>query len=867
MVFKRWYDIIGHDIQVNPKDGRPIKLTNSNINDIKQDYIDNPLSPVTSFILNSWSHIWDSDKNLIVNFPSNHFNVIPLLAYLSSKITSKSTLVFSSGRINLKNDLIGNYNRNYHLLSWAGSDYLFKDIPICRINKNSLDAQIYMPNASRGYKQENLESIRENLISSNKPKILLNDSLSLTKVHNTVKSVFLDDEEINSALDLDIGAILFENADRYLSSEAKAKNFVEWLGDSINDDVKLLFHFSNDNLKFIPYFKESMNALLIPFTGKILRDNVALHNPSMDYFNHKSYTELKVLNDYNCDDKKTYEFDFDIRIVEPLLDKGNLDSYLFYSNNLLNQIDFEIVNNESFFYRTINLLYSINNISVNPDFLTFKININNNWRHVTIPQFLRLFNKKLNYENSENRYLLKKLLSNLYGYYLELSQCKRYGVNGSYSRIAKDYRILEIINNREEYFEHDNKLIVGTYFNTEVNVLNRFLQSDETVEVIYLPNLFKTYRDYSEYNLLLSGVVPPNYFSILRMPFAQVLILSYEGYNNVLLKDQIDLVLNPPIHDEKIAMDSFRELYNFIGEDTNNLFFKDFEDRYNESIGIHKDGNSISENDSEETDDANKEISIKDIFNLKNSYAKYVEGRKRVDYQLLDSTIRKQPNSENNESSAFETITIDVINLSDGLEYSKELLKNKKYLRFEDYNQLDKALEVKPELLNKNDYIVILENNNSFLDLYLDLFDEDEYIDRDFTDYWKELLSRYIEDNELSLKNFYEIYKNYCTSNSENAMSYQTVRNWVRGYVIAPNNPNELKRLGIILNDEYLKDNYHAMHNEAKKLRGLNIRMGRKLSSLIKEVILNSTDINYSSLSYEERIIYNKIKNSIYQVL
>ena len=284
-------------------------------------------------------------------------------------------------------------------------------------------------------------------------------------------------------------------------------------------------------------------------------------------------------------------------------------------------------------------------------------------------------------------------------------------------------------------------------------------------------------------------------------------------------------------------------------------------------IAYAADENRSSENDSEETGDANKEISIKDIFNLKNNYAKYVEGRKRVDYQLLDSTIRKQHNPRNHGVSAFETITIDLINLSDGLEYSKELLKNKKYLRFEDYNQLDKALEVKPDLLNTNDYVVILENNSSFLDLYLDLFDEDEYIDRDFIDYWKELLSRYIEDNGLSLKNFYVIYKNYCISNSEKPMSYQTVRNWARGYVIAPNDPNELKRLGIILNDEYLKENYQTMHNEAKKLRGLNIRMGRKLSSLIKEVILNSADINYSSLSYEERIIYNKIKNSIYQVL
>ena len=867
MVFKQWYDIIGHDIQVIPnKDARAIKLTNRNIKNIKLDYIDNPLSPVTSFILNSWAHIFDTDKNLIVNFPSNKLNVIPLLAYLSSKITSKSTLIFSSGKINLKHELIGKYNRNYHLLSWEGSDFLFKDIPICRINKNSLETHIYLPSASRRYKQSHLESIKTGLISSKKPKIILNDSLSLTKVHNTVNSIFLEDEKISSNSDLNIGTIIFENADRYLSSEAKAKTFVEWLGDTVGDNVKLLFHFSNDNLKFIPYFKESINALLIPFTGKILRDNIALYQPSLDYFDNKSYTELKVLNNYNCDDEDIYDFDFDIRIVKPLLEKGNLDSFLFYSNNLLNQIDFESINNKYLFYRLINLLYSINNLSINPDSLTFKTNFNNAWRYLTIPQFISLFNNKLVYENSENRYLLKKLLSNLYGYYSELSQCKRYGVEGSYSRIAKDHLLLEVINNKDDYFDYDKKIIIGTYFNTEVGVLNRFLKDDDCVEVIYLPNLFKTYRNYNEYNLLLPGVVPPNLFSILRMPFAQVLILAYDGYNNALLKDQINLVLNPPISSEKIAMDSFRELYEFVGENTNNLFFKDFEKRFNESKEIQKEENADF-NENSETDEEHHEISIKEIFNLKNNYAKYVEGRKRVDYQLYDSTIRKQANSDYSGSSTLETIIIDLINLSDGLEYSKELIKDKKYLRFDDYNKLDKALEVKPELLNKNDYVVILDDDNSFLDLYLDLFDEDEYIDRDFIDYWKDLLSKYIEDKDLSLKGFYEIYKNYCINNSEKPMGYQTVRNWARGYVISPNNPKELKHLGFILGDDYLKENYNAMHNEARKLRGLNIRMGRKLSSLIKEVILNSEDINYSSLSYEERIIYNKIKNSIYQVV
>ena len=57
------------------------------------------------------------------------------------------------------------------------------------------------------------------------------------------------------------------------------------------------------------------------------------------------------------------------------------------------------------------------------------------------------------------------------------------------------------------------------------------------------------------------------------------------------------------------------------------------------------------------------------------------------------------------------------------------------------------------------------------------------------------------------------------------------------------------------------------MNEEAVYLRALNMRMGRKLSSLIKNVIVNSDSIDYGRLSFEERIIYNKINNSIYQVV
>ena len=855
---KNWYEQIGHQIDVLNFDGPNVNLS---VNTFGSQI--NVLSPMTKFLLDTWATCIEDDKNLILNFPGN-INTIPLLSYMSSKMKSKSTVVFSSGNINHRNDLIGKYNRNYSLLTWPYSEYLFFDVPIGTINKNSISTKIYIPNASAPYKRSNMNKLID-AIYSDKPKILLNGSDSLTKLIGTFDHIYYDKDEINTKLNMEFGCMIFENADRYINSEAKAKIFIEWLGDNVGDDVLLFFHFSNSHLKVLPYFKEAINALMIPYNQNILRNNKSLDESSQNYFNNVSSATLKILNNYNVDNKKTYNFDFDIGISEPLIERGNLDSYLASAGDLLNLINVHTVKNKNYFFRTINLLFSLNDLCINPLLLKFKVNIGYNWRYISVPQFLSLFSSKLEKENQENRYYLTKLLSILNSFYLELSKSRRFGVDDSFDRIGKDYRIIEIIKNKKKYFNNDKKLLVGTYFNTEVRVLNDFLGEEiEDVEIVYLSNLLNKYDDFEEYNLLLPGVVPPSYFSVLKKPFKKVLILASEGSNFNLINYQTELVLHPSIEDEKLFMNYFEELYNYLEIDTGDPFFKDFNDRYDEYLeNLPPEEEETEEEPLDEEEKQN--LTIRDIFNITNNYSRYVEGRRTVERRVYESTGSNHSFSSNYHPN--EVVSVDLLSLDDDKIYTKKLLKNKKYLRFKSYDKLDEALEVKPEMFNRNDYVIILESDKSFLDLYQDIFNENESIDRDFVDYWKDQLSSFIESNNLSLKNFYDIYKEYNEDNNLKPIGYQTVRNWARGYVISPNNPEELRKIGNILNDEYLLENYSAMNEEAVYLRALNMRMGRKLSSLIKNVIINSDSIDYGRLSFEERIIYNKINNSIYHVV
>lgn len=856
---KSWQDFIGHEIEAHIDE----KGSKSSVN-LSKPKSDNTLesavlSPITTFVLNIWAGCINENKNLILNFPNNMVKTIPLICYISSFLTSKSTLIFTSGKINFKNEIMGKHNRHYQLLSWAGSDYLYTDIPIGVIKENSLYHYLYLPHATNKYRREHRSKIEDDFLSSNN-RILLNGAENSTKITKAVNNIFIDNKEVfNYKSDLNIGCIIFENADRYFNSERKTESFINWLND-IPRDVLILIHFSNSNLKFIPKLKEGTNSLVVPFNNNILRNNTVLSKHSLNYFEDKSYS--KILENYNLDTKINYNFNHDITMVNSLY-CGNIDYFIRNSSNLIRDIDMNSLKNKSYFYHLKNLFYSLKDLAINPSFYRFKIKIQDSWRYINVPFFIELFESRLDEETNLNQILLSKLIINLNSVYLELSRCKRYGEEESYERIGKSYKILEIAFNKKEFFGNDSKLIIGTYQSTEPKILNETLIDVEDVEAIYLRSLLHKDKDFSEYNLLLPGIVPPDYFSILKKQFNKVLILAYDGVNANLINDQINLVLNPSFEYEKKAMEYFSEIYDFIGETKNDAFFNDFNKRL---VEYKKHAfEEVNKEDFKEKEESNNEFStIKSLFDFPINYNSYTKGRKFTEDNL---------NNENLSNYSNETISVNLFNLVNEQVYTKNLIKNKKYLRFKSYDELDKALEVKPQLLNKDDYVIVMNNNMSFLDIFMSIFDQEEFIDRELVNYWRDLLIDYKNSNNLSIKEVYKIYEDFTEKDKtkhgvgSGPIGYQAFRQWIRGYIIAPSNVDDLKRLALMFDDVFLLKHSEEILKEAEKLRNLNRFMGRKLNFIIRTIIENSGEIDYNNLSFEEQDIFNIIKHSVYQVV
>ena len=139
----------------------------------------------------------------------------------------------------------------------------------------------------------------------------------------------------------------------------------------------------------------------------------------------------------------------------------------------------------------------------------------------------------------------------------------------------------------------------------------------------------------------------------------------------------------------------------------------------------------------------------------------------------------------------------------------------------------------------------------------------EENIDKNLADYWKDKLSLFVEDNNLTYEEFHELYKK-----EGGKVTVQTIKNWIRGNNIAPGDyQNDLVCLSKVMDDEFLLDNIDIMGEEFRKIKSLRIAMGLNLKSIMKSIIVEDFSLSTDLLSLEEQTMHNIIKNSVYRVV
>lgn len=804
------------------------------------------LSPLTNFFLNAFVNAID-ERNLIVAIPDVILRPIPLATYLYVKLKNKSTIIFGG-----ENACDFHY-KNYYLLNQHPGEYLFYSVPLGFISEEGIEAKVYLPRATRDFRRRCIPHLERNFLERHNPKILV--SQDDRKIDFVIERLITDERAFDNPITIDIGLIIFENIDRFVYSQYRTELFLKWLYPLLDRGIRFIFHFTNPESKFIKTIKEATNSLVVPFGTSMLRTNAELQKKSIEYFRKlcgDGKRKAELMDKYNVDREHFYECITSVEIVE--LKAGNIDYHFDKAREVLSRMVENEIKNKKLYYTVKSLLYKLPNLVINPskykepygdDFVR--------WGHYTILQLLGMLRERIPEEDKGNIVFLEDLISEMYCVYAELKECRRYGEENTYSRIAKDYKVLEII--KKAYNEkNSNKIVIATQSPFERNVLEgniNDLQLKNGVEIGTIHQINMTTFDYPEATLVLPGWIYMKYLSILLQPFKKIIILAYEGGNYKIVKEQIDLFYTYSIKQEETLMSYLEEVYNFVGVPRDALF-KDYLRRREQSVD--EEAQTHPEGKDKEAELLDR---LREIVETMPRYKRYKEYEDEI--TKIEGIITELGEKETDIEKIGTFYEVSLRRMDETQMTRKLLPAEKTYIYLDESGETQ---EGSPRNLKPGFHVVILDNDErkTLLDLIIEIFDLEQTVDKYLIGLWKERLMQFIEKYELSYADFHRLYMG-----NEGKREYQTVLNWAKGNVIAPEDPNDLLIIGKILKDAEIIEDYQAIDREVSKLRIRHRIIGRKLRKIVKEMLRGEIDI--SKLSYEEYTLYAKIEKGLYEIL
>lgn len=853
MALKKWNKVIHSDMGVY----YPVKK-NWDILKFPEE-----LSHLTNLSLDIFANVIPQ-KNVIINFPDFKLGPASLFAYIFADKFDKSVYILNDERgDSLDSKSKVSLNKNHYLLCNYGN-FIFHDLPVFYLKKlkeneenrqnNSVEYKLvlkrYLPKAESSFKKMYTE---ENVLNNKfHPKFILDTDNKLFSIKEKLNVILKTNDEYLNPEEHPIGLIIIENADRFFRSFTRLQNFIDWFKE-LDSDVKLLMHFNNPSINHIKVLVDELDFAVLPFNKYILESNNYLKTNSEKYFANIDSSDLEILNRYNLDSKFLFKEKPNVSIHNPLY-SGSIDSFFGSAYSSFKRIDLDNVYNQYSIHKARELLFNLYNLAISPIYIKISFKFNNTWIRGSIPHFIQNFKSRLYMENSKNRFFIYSFLDSLSNMYYEFANCMRVDEDLGYTRKAKDYILYELV---ENLVKNGEDVIVGTYIDTEPNVLREVLEKGnrsiiDSVTPINMNMLIqKPNSDKIGKTLVLPGVLPEVFTSELFKPYKEIIILAYEGKNYKFLKEQLDNQLGN-ILEEKQYMDYLKEILEPFDEVEGNEIFKDFDQRF-DSTEFEEDETSqdieIIEQEIEEQD-----ASIFD-FNLDlNEYmGEWEKSKSNLGMDLSNEIGQKN----------YDTIEFKLKNINTNNLVIKKLPVNKSYLTFNNIRNIDDAKELKPSEFNGGDYIIIIDNDEkkSLLSLIIDFSNFKSLINMSLIEYWKLEFLNYIESNNLRYSDIYNIYWNLGGDKT-----YQAVMRWCKGEVIAPLEAIDLYIIGEIMQNGFIMDNYRSMFQQIQLLRKSHMMLGKKLKKMIKS-ILTDEYLDVSSLNEAEYLIYENIQNGIYQIV
>ncbi len=145
----------------------------------------------------------------------------------------------------------------------------------------------------------------------------------------------------------------------------------------------------------------------------------------------------------------------------------------------------------------------------------------------------------------------------------------------------------------------------------------------------------------------------------------------------------------------------------------------------------------------------------------------------------------------------------------------------------------DKVEEKVVEDLINGDKILLIDNNykKNLLSLILEMLSSTDYNKEvEMTEKWWKRLHDHAKKSNHNPEDIQQLLE----AHGSDITSSVTVRGWLRGNVYGPDNPQNIRILGEIYDDYFLKEFWQEISEAVRKVRGIRIKTGRKIAKYIR---------------------------------
>jgi hypothetical protein len=160
-----------------------------------------------------------------------------------------------------------------------------------------------------------------------------------------------------------------------------------------------------------------------------------------------------------------------------------------------------------------------------------------------------------------------------------------------------------------------------------------------------------------------------------------------------------------------------------------------------------------------------------------------------------------------------------------------------------------------PRNLENGDLIIFFgDQRKEILDLFCEIENLNVEIDLEEIKIWRNKLSNFIEEKNISYTEFYELYK----EKSDDPKTYVSLCNWITNRLIGPDSYKDIESISKVLDDTASVMNASYISQQMDKIRKNHISIGKKVNRILKSILDNT--LNDKTLDYEGNMIIKKIK-------